>query len=179
MHGCPLDCLFCLNKQCKKDADRFRDYTPAQLLEEVQKDDLYFKATGGGITFGGGEPLLHPDFIAEFRGICPTEWKINIETSLAVAQDAVEKVADIADQLIIDIKDLDASIYQAYTGRSNQLMKENMQWLADRNMQSKCLVRLPLIPGFNTPRNQSRSRISLAAIGFRHFDEFEYVTRDT
>ena len=177
-HGCPLDCRYCLNPQCKKDADRFRDYTPTQLLEEVQKDDLYFKATGGGVTFGGGEPLLYPDFIVEFRNLCPPEWKINIESSLAVPTKNVEQIAPLADCMIIDVKDLNDDIYCRYTGCDNALLINNLQWIAEAGLQDRCLVRLPLIKGYNTKSNVSRSRIKLAVMGFTHFDEFKYIIKD-
>ncbi|MBO4593176.1 MAG: radical SAM protein [Bacteroidaceae bacterium] len=175
MLGCPLDCRYCLNKQCKAPASKTPEYSAAGLLEEVMIDDLYFQATGGGITFGGGEPLLYPDFIAEFKSLCPAEWKMNIETSLAVPQQNVEKIVPLADCMIIDTKDLDNSIYTAYTGKDNGLLMSNLEWIIEAGLQDKCLLRLPLIKGYNSPRCVSRSRIKLAAMGFRHFDEFNYI----
>ena len=176
-HGCPLDCRYCLNEQCKGDAHKFSDYTPERLLDEVWIDDLYFQATGGGVTFGGGEPLLHPDFIVKFRRICPPEWKINIESSLAVPTHSLQKVATLVDGMIIDVKDLNNDIYHAYTGRDSHLLMNNLQWIAEAGLQDKCLVRLPLIKGYNTKSNVSRSRIQLAVMGFRHFDEFKYIIK--
>ena len=42
-------------------------YKPVKkILDEVAVDDLYFKATGGGVTFGGGEPLLRSGEIVAF-----------------------------------------------------------------------------------------------------------------
>ena len=57
-HGCPLRCRYCLNPACLGSADRLYRYTPESLFEKVRIDNLYFLATGGGICFGGGEPLL-------------------------------------------------------------------------------------------------------------------------
>ena len=79
--GCPLHCEWCINKKLLREAPA-EEVTPEELLERVRTDHLYFCATGGGITFGGGEALLHADFIREFREICPPEWKITAETSL-------------------------------------------------------------------------------------------------
>lgn len=62
-HGCPLRCKHCLNKECWEPEERFKRYTPQSLYDEVKVDDLYLRATGGGITFGGGEPCLQADFI--------------------------------------------------------------------------------------------------------------------
>ncbi len=46
---------------------------PESLLEAVAADNLYYRATNGGIAFGGGEPALQSRFIEEFRRICPPE----------------------------------------------------------------------------------------------------------
>ena len=179
LHGCPLDCRYCLNPQCKDaKGQTYKDYSPRDLLKEVMIDDLYFQATGGGVTFGGGEPLLYPDFIVEFRKICPLEWKINIESSLAVPLENVQKVAPLLAGMIIDIKDLDNEIYKSYTGRSNDLLISNLQWIAEAGLQDKCLMRLPLIKGYNTKSHVSRSRIKLAVMGYTHFDEFKYIISD-
>ena len=83
-HGCPLRCRYCLNAQCLKPEGVWRTVTPQQLLDETLLDDLYFQATGGGITFGGGEPLLRSLFIEAFALLAPKEWNIAVETSLNV-----------------------------------------------------------------------------------------------
>ena len=56
-HGCTLRCRYCLNAQCLHPDGLSRTVTPAELLDEVMIDNLYFLATGGGITFGGGNRL--------------------------------------------------------------------------------------------------------------------------
>ena len=53
-HGCPLCCRYCLNPQSLGDGGRFREYSPEQLYAETRIDELYFIATNGGVTFGGG-----------------------------------------------------------------------------------------------------------------------------
>ena len=60
--GCPLSCRYCINKRLLKEAPR-EDVTAEELIERIRIDDLYFRATGGGVTFGGGESLLHAAFI--------------------------------------------------------------------------------------------------------------------
>src|SRR5574344_2221516 len=57
-HGCPLSCKYCLNPQALSPKRVWKRFTPEELFHKVKKDDLYFRATGGGVTFGGGEPLL-------------------------------------------------------------------------------------------------------------------------
>ena len=72
-HGCPLRCHWCLNPFTLDPNTKKEILTPRELYEKVRIDELYFLATGGGITFGGGEPLLYSDFLQEFRGICGTD----------------------------------------------------------------------------------------------------------
>ena len=83
-HGCPLRCRYCLNSQSLGDGGRFREYSPEQLYAETRIDELYFLATNGGVTFGGGEPCLRPQCIREFRELCGPAWQLNLETSLNV-----------------------------------------------------------------------------------------------
>ena len=66
--GCPLSCHYCINKKLLAKAPA-EHVTVSELYKRVSIDDLYFRATGGGVTFGGGESLLHASFIKEFRGL--------------------------------------------------------------------------------------------------------------
>ena len=100
--GCPLGCRYCLNPECVSDGVKTLYLTPTELYNRVKQDRLYFLATGGGVTFGGGEPLLYPGFIAEFRNICGGEWKICAETSLAVPAENVKRAAGVIDRFFVD-----------------------------------------------------------------------------
>ena len=80
--------------------------TPQELYDKVKIDNIYFQATEGGICFGGGEPLLHSDFIKEFRDICGSKWKITVETALACSWADINLLASIVDHWIVDIKDM-------------------------------------------------------------------------
>ena len=64
-HGCPLRCQYCLNPQCQRE-DVWRTFTPESLYEEVKIDQLYFLATGGGITFGGASLPCIPTSLPAF-----------------------------------------------------------------------------------------------------------------
>lgn len=172
--GCSLRCAYCLNPQCFEGTARVRSYSMEELIETLSVDDLYFQATGGGVVFGGGEPLLQADFIHAFRKQCPAEWKIYLESSLAVPKEAFEKVADDIDFFLIDIKDMNPEIYERYTGRSSRRMRENLQRLADGGYADKAMIRIPLIPGYNTEEDRERSKGLLSEMGFSRFDLFTY-----
>ena len=174
--GCPLHCRWCINRDLLSKAKAV-DVTPEEFLEHVRIDDLYFRATGGGITFGGGEPLLQADFIKEFREICPEEWKITVETSLFVPRNYLAQVIDAVDLFVVDCKDMNEDIYRKYTGEDLFVMEENLQFLLQRKDAENILVRVPLIPGYNTAEDQKKSAEILREMGVKRLDLFEYRTK--
>lgn len=177
-HGCPLRCRYCLNPQSMEDGYSFREYTPEELYKETRVDELYFLATNGGVTFGGGEPSLYPDFIHEFREFCGQTWRLNLETSLNVPSANIESLLHDVNILFIDIKDMNPEIYRRYTGKSNDLLLKNLQLIADKERQQDCIIRLPLIPDFNNDEDRDASRRQLEELGFKRFDSFCYQIRN-
>ena len=176
-HSCPLRCRYCLNPQSLGDSDRFKEYTPELLFGEVRIDELYFIATNGGVTFGGGEPALRSDFILRFRELCGPSWRLTLETSLNVPQENIEALLPIVDSWIIDIKDIDADIYRQYTGKDNSRVLSNLRLIAGARLQKDCMIRLPLIPDYNTDADREESRKALTSLGFSKFDLFTYQIR--
>ena len=155
--GCPLTCRWCINAR--------------------KPDDLYFRATGGGVTFGGGESLLHAAFIRRFRELCPGEWQICAETSLAVPTESISLAAEAADFFLVDCKDTNPDIYRRYTGGEEALMEKNLRFLLNAVGSERILVRVPYIPEYNTREDQQRSTEKLKALGVTKLDLFDYVIR--
>ena len=176
-HGCPLRCEYCLNAQCLQADGVWCRLTPGELYSEVEIDDLYFMATGGGICFGGGEPLLRSDFIKAFAEIMNPEWKLTIETSLNVPLENVKAIASLVQMWYVDIKDMNPEIYKAYGRKENKQVVSNLQWLAANGYADKVIVRLPLIPEYNTDEDRQRSQQQLEEMGFTNFDKFNYIVR--
>ena len=176
-HTCTLRCKFCLNPQSLDNPENYPIYTPQRLYDEVTIDNIYFLATGGGITFGGGEPCLRSDFITQFRNLCGADWNLSIETALNVPQEHIERLLPIINHWIIDIKDLNPTIYQNYTGQTHQRVIENLKLLAKHELQDRVTLRIPLIPGHNTADDCNSSQATLQALGFTHFDRFTYKTQ--
>lgn len=178
-HGCPLRCKYCLNAQCLQPEGVWQRMTVQEILDEVMVDDLYFKATNGGVTFGGGEPLLRFDEIVDFCKRRPMEWRIYVETSLNVERQALETVAPYIDHFYIDVKDMNPDIYRRYTTQDNGRVLANLRWLAENIAPEKVTIRLPHIPDYNTPADISHSQEQLQSMGFCDFDLFEYITPST
>lgn len=176
-HGCPLHCQYCLNAQCLQADGVWCRLTPGELYSEVEIDDLYFVATGGGICFGGGEPLLRSDFIKAFAEIMNPEWKLTVETSLNVPLENVKAIASLVQMWYVDIKDMNPDIYKAYGCKENKQVISNLQWLAANGYADKVIIRLPLIPEYNTDEDRQRSQQQLEEMGFTNFDKFNYIVR--
>ncbi|MCR5730709.1 MAG: radical SAM protein [Ruminococcus sp.] len=159
---CPLHCKYCINDFCHEKENDFEtvprgEYTPAELMRILRKDDIYYKMSGGGVTFGGGEPLLQSAFIHQVCKLADPEWKMRIETSLNVPWRYVEPVINDIDEWIIDIKDSDWDIYKKYTEVSIHNLVENLCRLDDIIDASKVHIRIPCIPGFNNEDNIKES----------------------
>lgn len=173
--GCPLRCRYCLNPHSwQDDVEKYKRFTPQELLEIVYIDNLYFLSTDGGVTFGGGEPLLHPDFIQAFGSLCPPQWRITLETSLNVPLHNIEKVVSRINHFIVDMKDTNNEIYHQYTSASNQRVFDNLKWLVDKVGADIITVRLPLISQHNTQKDVEQSKKILGEMGIQNFDVFEY-----
>ena len=174
-HGCSLRCKYCLNSQCLQSDGVWQVLTPGELYAEVEIDDLYFMATGGGICFDGGEPLLQSSFIKAFADIMNPAWKLTIETALNVPLKDVERVAPLIHTWYVDVKDLNPDIYKAYTGKENASVIRNLTWLAENGYADKVIIRLPLIPEYNADSHRQVSEQALKNMGFHHFDHFTYT----
>ena len=176
-HGCPLRCHWCINPFSFAPETKRTQMTAQQLYAQVKLDELYFLSTGGGVTFGGGEPLLYPDFLQDFRRVCGNEWHLCAETSLSVAWENVALAAECIDHFFVDCKDTDPVIYRRYTGQDNSLMLGNLERLLALVGPDRITVRIPLIPDFNTEDDQQRSKQRLEKMGIRNFDLFTYKTK--
>lgn len=175
--GCPLRCKWCLNNQCHqhiKDIPSAKLYSPRSLYHEVSQDNIYFQMTGGGICFGGGEPLLRYRFIQAFHQLCNGRWKNTVETSLNFPGYCLRELLPIVDHWIVDIKDMNPDIYQRYTGNDISPMFKRLDHLVAYREIRKITIRVPHIPDFNTDVDVRASIARLREMGFTDIDEFTY-----
>lgn len=161
-YDCPLKCKYCINDFCHGTGFIFDEpprfaYTPQELMKVLRKDELYYLMSGGGVTFGGGEPLLQSAFIHEVCQLADPKWNMRIETSLNVPWRNVEPLINDIDEWIIDIKDINDDIYYKYTGMSNDQVIDNIFRLADCLEKSRFHIRVPRIPGFNKKKDVDES----------------------
>lgn len=171
--GCPLRCRWCINRRLLAEKQPV-SVTPAELFSRTRIDNLYFQATGGGLCFGGGEALLHAEFIAAFREYIGPVWRLTAETSLNVPPGKIQTAIGCVDEFIADIKTADPGIYRAYTGGDNAVALENLRTLLGAVGPERVKVRVPLIPGFNDEADREKTVELLKTFGCTRFDLFEY-----
>lgn len=122
--------------------------TVEDVLEEVKKDKVFYKNSGGGITLSGGEPLIQPLFSRELLRICKEE---NIHTAIETSGYAnwsnFKKILPFVDITFFDIKHLDPLKHKEVTGKSNEIILENLKKIIKEEVE--IVIRIPLIPGYN------------------------------
>ena len=181
--GCPLQCRYCLNDFCHDPKTPCREMESEELARKLMVDEIYYRMSGGGIVFGGGEPLLNAEYIKEVVELIPDDIPIRVETSLNVPWKDVEILCGLVDDWIIDIKDLNPEIYVRYTGIDNSGVKGNCKKLVEQcrmqgtDPKQHILFRVPLISGFNTEKDVEKSAAELADFG--RIDRFTYRVLNT
>lgn len=173
--GCPLHCRYCINNQCHEYRDeQVKKVTVDELYSQIKSHRMYFWASGGGVNFGGGEPLLYEEFIVSFARKYGNEMNVGIETSLNVPITKMQELMERIQLFIVDVKEMNPEIYQKYTGVNNNYLMQNLEIL--RTVESKVIIRIPQIPGYNSVYDQEESIRKIRDMGFRNINLFPYIT---
>jgi len=132
----------------------------AEVLEEVEKDRLFWDESGGGISFSGGEPFFQPRFLEPLLDACRAR-RIHtaVETCGYVNRDLLLRLAGKIDLFLFDLKLLDSEKHRAHTGKGNEFILANLRALAGAGR--KVIARYPVIPGVNDDAENVRRMISL------------------
>jgi len=125
-----------------------RKMTVDEVFDEIYADRSYYKYSGGGVTFSGGECLKQHTFLKELLIKC-REAQINtcVESCLNVSWDIIDEISDYVDSFFADIKLMDTMKHKEYTGVSNEMIFDNIRKLSRKHRD--ITFRIPLIPGVN------------------------------
>ena len=133
------------------------------VIGEIEKDALFYKNSGGGVTFGGGEPMLYPEFIDAVASRCRSAGiPVAIETCGLVPWRNLEVILDNVDLVMFDIKHMDPRKHKELCGRSNQSILKNLERLSRRG-DVEVIVRVPIIPGLNDSEDNIGKTIKFVA----------------
>jgi len=117
LSGCALRCLYCQNP----DTWRLPDGIPTTLREVTDRIDHYaavLKATHGGVTLSGGEPLLQHTFAGRiFRHCQSIGLHTALDTSGFLGARVDDAFLDDVNLVLLDVKSGIPETYKKVTGR--------------------------------------------------------------
>jgi len=122
--------------------------TVEEIMEEIEKDGVFYRESGGGVTFSGGEPLMQQDFLEELLRNCHQK-KIHttLDTTGYCNWHFLDGISRFVDLFLYDIKIMNDEAHIKYTGVSNQIILENLKKLSAKG--ENIIIRIPIIPDIN------------------------------
>jgi pyruvate formate lyase activating enzyme len=146
------------------------------LLEIALRDQSFYATSDGGVTFSGGEPLLHIDFLAHTANkFKRAGLHIAVETcGYFDFHEFKHKMLPWVDLILFDIKLIDPEQHKHFTGKSNRLILENFKRLCfEKNVEIR--PRVPLVPGITTTHQNLRQTAALfSESGIIQYDMLPY-----
>jgi pyruvate formate lyase activating enzyme len=126
-----------------------------EVVEELEKDTLFYDESGGGITISGGEPLAQPDFLLGLLKACgESGFHRAVDTTGLTDPSTLIQVAKETDLFLYDLKLMDPELHRQFTGFSNERILSNLQLLT--KMGIKIVIRYPVIPSVNDDLENAR-----------------------
>ncbi len=176
MQGCHLKCKYCQNRDTwDVSSPDSIECTTDEVLNKILKYKNYIKASDGGVTISGGEPLLQPDFLIElFTKLHDHGISTCIDTSgMFPLTDKIKKVIDVTDIFLLDIKCINDDICTWLTGFSNKLELEFAKYVS--NCGKRLWIRQVLVPGITDKESDLVSlRDFLKTINVEKFEFLGY-----
>lgn len=164
LKGCPLRCKWCCNPEGQhynvekmtlggKEKIVGQDVTVGEIIDIVERDRIYYRRSGGGLTLSGGESLTQPDFAvallktAKARGI-----NTAMESTGFADFSVISRYLPYLDLYLMDIKHMNSSKHKEFTSQPNELILENAKKITDAG--TRLIVRTPVIPTFNATKEE-------------------------
>lgn len=164
LKGCPLRCKWCCNPEGQhynvekmtlggKEKIVGQDVTVGEIIDIVERDRIYYRRSGGGLTLSGGESLTQPDFAvtllktAKERGI-----NTAMESTGFADFSVISRYLPYLDLYLMDIKHMNSAKHKEFTSQPNELILENAKKITDAG--ARLIVRTPVIPTFNATKEE-------------------------
>jgi pyruvate formate lyase activating enzyme len=120
----------------------------SEIMEIIEKERIFFEQSGGGVTFSGGEPLLHEKLLIELLDECGKRGIHRaVDTTGNVSTATILEVAKRTDLFLYDVKMMDSALQRQWTGAGNEIILRNLYVLAETGAQ--IIIRIPFISGVN------------------------------
>ena len=149
MAGCPLRCAWCANPEGQTRRNAMTHWAETEdILAELRHQAIFFRQSGGGVTFSGGEATAQPDLLREKVDAHYDEgFSLAIETCGYFDYAQMAPTLRKMDTIFIDIKHIDPRQHHAFTGVDNALILQNIRRASDEGLP--LVVRIPTIVGVN------------------------------
>lgn len=173
----PDACIFCgrCEKYCPNRAKKLcgKEYSAEELFFEISKDKRFYDASGGGVTFSGGECMLHPEFLSRVASLAKGAGiHTAIDTAGNVPYENFLEVMPYCDLFLYDVKCASEKLHKAGTGASNERIIENLKRLAK---ESEVVIRIPVIGGFNDDKEEMKKiRELVSGVGAKKIELLPY-----
>ena len=181
LKGCAASCWWCHNPESQSEGiektirrnvfdgcifeeeeNIGKEITIDEIMAEITKDLIFYNESGGGVTFSGGEPLVQADFLGEVLNRCLKQGiHTTLDTTGYAADNIFESIMPMVDLFLYDLKFIDESLHQKYTGISNEYILKNLHVLV-RN-KKPIIIRFPVIPGITDDKSNIETLLSYIA----------------
>ena len=132
-----------------------KEYTARQAFEEVKRDDVFYKNSGGGVTVSGGEPTMQPRFVAELLTLCrEAGFHTALDTCGYSSKEALVRLLELSDMVLLDLKTMDEGLHREITGVELGPIKDNARLISSSG--KPLWVRTPVIPGYTNSEENIR-----------------------
>ncbi len=166
LSGCPLRCRWCSNPEGQTLNNSMTSYmTAADVIREIKKQLIFYRYSGGGVTFSGGEATVQQDFLRELATeLYGMGVSLAIETCGEFVFGEVSDILKLMDLIFLDIKHMDDEKHREYTGVSNKRILENAVKIAE--LKIPLVIRIPVIHNVNTDEKNIK-------------EAFEFIKKET
>ena len=150
MAGCPLRCAWCANPEgqtCRNAMTHWAE--TSEVVQKIQQQEIFYRYSGGGVTFSGGEATAQPQFLAEMADALYDDGvSLALETCGQFDFDSLRPVLQKMDLIFMDLKHPDSEAHRRFTGVGNETILQNLQKTVALDIP--LVVRIPMIAGVNT-----------------------------
>lgn len=168
LQGCPFRCLYCANPDTIDAVGESKATDPEYILEQAVSMKPFF-GKRGGITFSGGEPTVQAEALVPlFRKLKEAGIHTCIDTNGGVWNEHVEELFQLADLVLLDMKEFNPERHRKITGRSNEQTLRTAEWLEAHH--HPFWMRCVIVPGW------SDFEEDLKAMG-EHFKDYRHIER--
>ena len=161
----------------------------AELVDVIAADLPFFRSSGGGVTFSGGEPVLHAPVLAEvLPKLRELGIHVTIETSGEYRFDQLEPLLPAIDRLLFDLKAGAGARHLELVGRGDETIMANLRALVAHPEAPEVELRMPVVPGLNdddqaidgiATKLRSIERDALTLLPYNHLWEAKLPRLDT